>query len=59
MANTNLERGQTAQACTHLQNFVNAVGAFVTGGLLTARQEQSRAGYANKIRNAVGRAGRP
>ena len=32
MANTHLERGQTAQACTHLQNFVTQVSAFVSGG---------------------------
>jgi alpha-tubulin suppressor-like RCC1 family protein len=55
LANSNLERGQTAAACTNLQNFVNQVNAMTTpNGPLSSAQAQSLLDYANKIRTACG-----
>jgi CSLREA domain-containing protein len=58
LANTRVEQGQIAQACTHMQNFVNQVNAF-TPSPLSATQAQDLISYANKIRNALNCTGGP
>jgi hypothetical protein len=52
LANSNLERGQTAAACTNLQNFINQVNALTSP--LSQTQAQDLLSYAHKIRVAVG-----
>jgi large repetitive protein len=58
LANTRVEQGQIAQACTHMQNFVTQVNAF-TPSPLSATQAQDLISYANKIRNALNCTGGP
>lgn len=54
MASTNLERGQSSQACTYLQNFSSQVNALVSRGPLSTAQGQALIDYANKIKAAAG-----